>query len=330
MSGGQKQRIAIARAIVRDPAILLLDEATSALDTESEKIVQASLDRLLQLKRRTTIVIAHRLSTIQDADVIVVLSHGRVVEQGSHETLMAQKSIYFDLVKHQTSILEQHSVDMDHSSTSTSSTNDAQPSIEYNHSQSLVSASASEHMSGAKVLPTLEAQSTEAKTTEEKQVTKTRNKDKGRADHPVDTSRIWALNKPEAKYLVLGAFSAVGSGAIFPISAWLISGMVSTFYDESLDQLREEAKKYAIGYMGLAIGGLAFETMTHSSFTLASQKLTRRIRSMMFDTILRQEMAFFDDRSNAASTLTARLATDATLIKVGRFFSFFLFSFLFF
>lgn len=85
LSGGQKQRIAIARAVVRDPLILVLDEATSALDTESEAVVQAALDQLLKSKKRTTIVIAHRLSTIREADKIVVISGGTVVEEGSHE-----------------------------------------------------------------------------------------------------------------------------------------------------------------------------------------------------------------------------------------------------
>jgi len=92
LSGGQKQRIAIARAILKDPNILILDEATSALDTESEALVQDALDRLM--KNRTTFVIAHRLSTILDADKIVVMERGKVVEMGSHKELLEKGGLY--------------------------------------------------------------------------------------------------------------------------------------------------------------------------------------------------------------------------------------------
>jgi ATP-binding cassette subfamily B protein len=99
LSGGQRQRLSIARAFLALPQILILDEATSNLDTESERLIQASMQQLLQ--NRTTFIVAHRLSTIRRADIIVVLSHGRIVEVGDHESLLRRGGAYADMVESQ-------------------------------------------------------------------------------------------------------------------------------------------------------------------------------------------------------------------------------------
>ena len=96
LSGGQQQRVAIARAVLKGPPIMILDEATSALDTESEKLVQDALENMM--KNKTSLVIAHRLSTIQNADVIVVMKKGKIIEQGKHEELLKKKGVYYKLV----------------------------------------------------------------------------------------------------------------------------------------------------------------------------------------------------------------------------------------
>ena len=95
LSGSQKQRISIARVFLKSPPLLILDEATSALDNESERLVQRSLETLM--KGRTTFTIAHRLTTIRNADTILVLTEDGIVEQGSHEALMAKKGKYYEL-----------------------------------------------------------------------------------------------------------------------------------------------------------------------------------------------------------------------------------------
>ncbi len=99
LSGGERQRLTIARALLKNPPILILDEATSSLDTESERLVQDAINKMMQ--NRTSIVIAHRLSTIRHADEIIVLQKGKIVERGTHEQLLAAEGFYKRLVEMQ-------------------------------------------------------------------------------------------------------------------------------------------------------------------------------------------------------------------------------------
>ena len=95
VSGGERQRIAIARAILKDAPVLILDEATSSIDTRTEAIVQAGMDKLME--GRTTFVIAHRLSTVRNSDAIICLDHGRIIERGNHDELIAKRGYYYQL-----------------------------------------------------------------------------------------------------------------------------------------------------------------------------------------------------------------------------------------
>ncbi|MBI1979470.1 MAG: ATP-binding cassette domain-containing protein, partial [Elusimicrobia bacterium] len=102
LSGGQRQRLAIARAVLKNPPILILDEATSSLDSESERLVQEALERLMQ--SRTVLVVAHRLSTIRKADRILVLENGRIIEEGQHDSLLEKSGLYKKLYETQVTL----------------------------------------------------------------------------------------------------------------------------------------------------------------------------------------------------------------------------------
>ena len=102
---GEKQRLTLARAILKSPPIVILDEATSSVDVETERQIQLALNRLT--KNRTTLIIAHRLSTIRDADQIIFLNHGEIIEQGSHMELLEKKGSYENFCKHQESLIPQ-------------------------------------------------------------------------------------------------------------------------------------------------------------------------------------------------------------------------------
>ncbi|KAI8916340.1 P-loop containing nucleoside triphosphate hydrolase protein [Gorgonomyces haynaldii] len=275
MSGGQKQRIAIARAIIKNPKILLLDEATSALDTESERIVQSALDKASA--NRTTIAIAHRLSTVKHADKIVVMDRGKIVEMGNHKELVEMKGVYASLVENQE--LQMF---------------DAVEKIE----EPVIKA----------VEPTPERVIVQvggdAKSEKAKSI-----KEEAKKDEPKpDTSRYMKLSRPEWPLFFIGGFAAAVNGVVMPLFSIVFSSLLTALGTN-------EANNWALYFVFLSIAAFISNFCQVGLFGYAGVKLTRRLRELVFRTILKQEMGFFDRPEHATGILTAKLAEDASQIQ---------------
>ena len=281
LSGGQKQRIAIARAIIKNPKILLLDEATSALDTTSERVVQEALDNVS--KSRTTITIAHRLSTVRNADKIVVMSQGSIIEQGTHDELVAVKNAYFQLVEAQQ--LEKSDGKMI-AKTANSNKKDDPDAV--------------------KVVDITE-------TTETKADLESGNNPKKMKASKV-MLEIMKLNYPELKYTLSGFFAAVGSGMVYPVFA-IVFGTIIQVFSETGDQLKTDSEFWSLAFFFVAIGTFIFNFCQNTFFGFASELLTERIRKTVFFSILHQDAAFFDDEKNSTGALTSNLSSDAQKVQ---------------
>ncbi|KAH9123901.1 hypothetical protein AeMF1_005243 [Aphanomyces euteiches] len=282
LSGGQKQRIAIARAIIKNPAVLLLDEATSALDTESEHVVQASLDRLLASRQRTTVIIAHRLSTIRDADRIVVLNRGHVIEDGNHESLLKiENGHYRALVAIQKQARSEHEASQN---VGTAVQVIRKASSSRSERNQLVDATESEH---------------------------------AMSEEQVHLSRVWALSRPDLKHLIFGGIGALFHGGLYPIWGVLLTKCTVVFFrlDLGSHEMRTEALKWSMGFVALGAAILVALTVQHHQFAMVCERLTMRIRGMCFRSMLRQDIGWFDDVTNSPGALTTRLATDSAAIR---------------
>ncbi|CAO2824302.1 unnamed protein product [Amaranthus hypochondriacus] len=307
LSGGQKQRIAIARAMLKNPAILLLDEATSALDSESEKLVQEALDRFMI--GRTTLVIAHRLSTIRKADLVAVLQQGSVSEIGTHDELMikGENSVYAKLIRMQEAAHETALNNARKSSARPSSARNSVSSPIIARNSSYGRSPYSRRLSDFSTSDfSLSLDAAHANYRLEKLPFK---------EQANSFCRLAKMNAPEWPYALVGSIGSVICGSLSAFFAYVLSAVLSVYYNPDHAFMIREIAKYCYLLIGLSSAALIFNTLQHFFWDVVGENLTKRVREKMMAALIKNEMAWFDQEENESARIAARLALDANNVR---------------
>ena len=297
LSGGQKQRITLARALVGDPSLLLLDEFTSAMDATSEAAVLENLKRSSAYSQRTTIIIAHRLATVKDADRILVMRDGTVVEEGQHENLVKANGLYAELIKAQ-------KFDKKQISPATSSLTLNNHSTESDHTVKRINDDSDDE--------------TTALLSSEQ--------------HDMNAAylirRCLSLSSREAPAIGLGLLFSAVSGGIIIGEAIIFGNLVELLNDESQSShLQAQVSLFCLMFFILAVIALTSHSFGGSAFGYVSENLVVRVRDISLRTILKQDIAWFSRSNHSHHLLMARLNMDSGHISslsgviLGTFFS---------
>jgi ATP-binding cassette subfamily B (MDR/TAP) protein 1 len=294
LSGGQKQRVCIARALVRKPRLLLLDEATSALDTASERAVQGALDAIASAGGRTMVVVAHRLSTLRNVHRIVVLKEGRLIESGSPAELESKEGGVYR------AMLAAQQVSDPGAAAAAGAAAAEGTAAAVATSTALTAQVSSSPQEGAPPAAAVTAAAAAASP----------------AQAPASMySRLWAYQRRDVWFFLLGILGSCVSGSIQPIVSIVYGGIITVYYNPDDNELRTQSLNY-LGYFFLLAGVVAVGVLCRVSvLTYIGERLTRRLRQECFNALTRQPAGFFDKADNSVGRLSIRLATDAAAVK---------------
>ncbi|KAK9104290.1 hypothetical protein Scep_021134 [Stephania cephalantha] len=277
LSGGQKQRIAIARALVRDPKILLLDEATSALDAE--------------------------------ANTIVVLQSGNVIESGTHDQLIRHKGgVYYNMVQLQQKAL--------HDKNLNSHLPDTNRSIHHHGTTSPINLRSNKSSTHAITFsPTAEFLSPthsfiQSHSREESDEVETKL-----SSQSAPSQRLLQMNAPEWKKALVGCIGAVGFGVVQTASVFCLGSVVSIYFLKDHALVRSETKFYCFIFLMLAFLTLITNLLQHYNFAVMGEKLTKRVREKMLEKVMTFEVGWFDEDENTGAAICARFATEANMVR---------------